>query len=366
MIDHVTDVLDAPPNQIPDLDEVVRAVMAWHFSPDTGSPYWLGRKAELGFDPLVDVRTFEDLQLFESIEVDWARIPAHLLLPAGCCTEEQRFGVFESGGTTGAPKRVVDLNSRRRNVAFQSMLLDEVGFPRGDGNWLHVGPTGPHVMARNVSNLAWLRGFMCYYIDLDPRWVRRCVSQGRQDLFKAYLDHIVDQVRDVLSTQDIRAMSCTPPILERLAGTADVYALMREKIRGIIWGGTSASPETLRLFREEVFPEATIMGAYGNTMMGVAPQRPPRPDDAAPCVFRPYYPYTVVEVVDPGEPSKRVAEDAPGRVKVTTLTRDLFMPPTLERDMATRRRAVDGWPGIELSDVKPRDAVDNAIIEGVY
>jgi hypothetical protein len=53
-------------------------------------------------------------------------------------------------------------------------------------------------------------------------------------------------------------------------------------------------------------------------------------------------------------------------VKITTLTRDLFVPPTPERDTATRRRAVDGYPGVELSDVKPREAAESSIIEGVY
>src|SRR5437764_14194594 len=105
---------------------------------------------------------------------------------------------------------------------------------------------------------------------------------------------------------------------------------MREKVRGIIWGGTSVDAETLNLFRTEAFPDAVFAGAYGNTMMGVAPQRTPRPGDLAPCVFRPFYPYTVVELVDVDEPSKPVAEDAEGRVKITALTRDFFLPPTLE------------------------------------
>ncbi len=365
MADDLTAVFDEPVDRVPDLGEVVRAAMAWHFSPDTGSPYWTGRMGELGFDPLLDVKTFEDLRLFDDVVVDWAAIPADQLVPLGCRGGEP-VGVFESSGTTGAPKRVVDISSRRRNVEFQSMLLDAVGFPREDGNWLHIGPTGPHVMGRNVTTLASLRGQLCHYLDLDPRWARRCVRDGRTDVFRMYVDHVADQVRDVLVSQDIRCVSCTPPILEHLVSRPDVHALLTEKVRGVIWGGTSMSPETLRLLQEEALPDAVIMGAYGNTMMGVAPQRPPRDGDPARCVFRPFYPYTVVQVVDPDAPDELVAEDATGRVKVTTLTRDLFVPPTLERDTAVRRRPVDGYPGVEISGVTSTAGGPARVGEGVY
>lgn len=365
MANDFTAVFEPPVTEVPELDELVRGTMTWHFSPDTGSPYWTGRLGELDFDPISDIKTFDDLRLFADVSVDWSRISADQLIPVGCRADRERFGVYESGGTTGPPKRIVDACSRRRNVEWHSTLLDQQGFPSGFGNWLHVGPTGPHIMAKNVTHLAALRGFLCHYVDLDPRWVRKCITNGWQDLFRRYIDHLIDQVRDVLTTQDIEVMSCTPPILENLATRPDVYDLIRDKIRGILWGGTSMGAETLRLFEEELFPGATVAGAYGNTMMGIAPQRPQRPGDPARCIFRPFYPYTVVEVVDPTEPASLVSDNSAGRVKITTLTRELFMPPTLERDTATRRVAVDGYPGIELSDVKPREQ-ESTIIEGVY
>lgn len=38
-----------------------RAELGGHFGPDTGSPFWLARAASLDFDPLSDVRTYDDL-----------------------------------------------------------------------------------------------------------------------------------------------------------------------------------------------------------------------------------------------------------------------------------------------------------------
>jgi hypothetical protein len=365
MDDEFSTVFEAPIDRPPPLDELVRATMAWHFSSATGSPYWTARIRDLGFHPLTDVRTADDLALFEGVQVDWAAIPAGRLIPRGY-SPDAAFGVFESGGTTGAPKRIVDATSRRRNVGWHSSVLDGQGFPRDGGGWLHIGPTGPHVMARNVSTLAAMRGFLCYFVDLDPRWAKRCKAEGRHDEFDRYVNHILDQVKDVVISQDIRVISCTPPILAAMATRHDVYEPVRAAIRGVLWGGTSTDAETLRLLDEELFPDAVIMGAYGNTMMGVAPQRSRRDGDPAPCIFRPFHPYSLVEIVDPGDTAKPVPEGVEGRVRITTMTRDLFVPPTLERDLATRRTPIGDPTGIELSGVRPNESGDQAIVEGVY
>ncbi|MFD9792700.1 phenazine biosynthesis protein [Streptomyces sp. NPDC059070] len=365
MADDFSSLFEPPLDQSPDIDDLVRATMEWHFSPLTGSPYWVERAKGFSFDPRTDVQCLADLRLFADVPVDWSRIPADSLVPRGSAPGV-RYGIYESGGATGSPKRIVDAASRRRNVEWQSRMLDEQGFPSGEGNWLHIGPTGPHVMAKNISSLSELRGQLCYFVDLDPRWVRRCVAEGRQDEFRRYVGHILDQVKEVLSTQDIRCVSSTPRILETISGREDVFGPLRDSVRGIIWGGTSMDDETLRLLDEELFPEATLAGAYGNTMMGVAPQRTPRPGDAARCVFRPFHPYTVVDLVDPERPDRSVAVDEEGRVVITVLTRDYFTPPTLERDLATRRAPADGFAGIEVSGVRPYESATTSVVEGVY
>lgn len=106
MTDDLSAVFEAPIGAPPAIDDLVTATMRWHFSQETGSVYWLKRLPDLGFDPISDVRSFADLALFDNVDVDFSTVPATELVPAGC--RERRFGVYESGGTTGAPKRVVD------------------------------------------------------------------------------------------------------------------------------------------------------------------------------------------------------------------------------------------------------------------
>jgi hypothetical protein len=38
------------------LDAHVREMVAWHFSPETGSPFWLDFAAKLDWDPREEVR----------------------------------------------------------------------------------------------------------------------------------------------------------------------------------------------------------------------------------------------------------------------------------------------------------------------
>ena len=42
------------------LNEHTLKTVHWHFSEETGSPFWLEKKAELKFDPLTEIKCFDD------------------------------------------------------------------------------------------------------------------------------------------------------------------------------------------------------------------------------------------------------------------------------------------------------------------
>ncbi|WSS24650.1 phenazine biosynthesis protein [Streptomyces sp. NBC_01190] len=372
--------------------------MHWHFSPATGSPYWVKRAAELDFDPLTDVRTWDDLDLFPDVSEDWRDIPVDALVPAGIGRSGWDFQVFDSGGTTGRPKRIVESRSRRGGVLWVSEVLAEHGVPgEGDGHWLHLGPTGPHIVGRSIGLLAQLRSTFCHYIDFDPRWVKGSVRHGRKDEVARYVRHILAQAEDVLSTQPVSVLFATPPVLEALAADERLLDLVQRKVRGIIWAGTSVSPETLRVFEEEVFPQAAVVGLYGNTMMGIAPQRPradtraaqagqaPRAGQArqdaqagpaaAPhrrpaaerCVFVPFHPFSRVRVVDPEHTRTSVGYGERGQARISLVSRDLLLPWTLERDAVLRVEPTAGYRQDGLADIRPLTVDGGQVaVEGVY
>lgn len=335
--------------------------LQWHFSPETGSPFWLKRKESLSFDPLHDVKEFADLRMFPDVSDELRIVPVELLLPAGSAGSP--FEVYESGGTLGAPKRVVEHRSRLEGVDWAETVLPAFG---GAGHWLHVGPTGPHIVGRSMRRLAQLRHAMLFTVDFDPRWVRLLIRTDRRPLADEYVQHVLDQVEVIAESQDVRVLFITPPVLDALCGRVKLYRMLADRITGIIWSGTSIRGTSLRLLQTEFFPRAEVRGIYGNSLMGIAPQRSPGPDDAHPCVFQTFQPRSVVEVVDP-DTGVRVAPGDRGRVLVHLLTKDLFLPNVMERDTAIRIAPSGANEGDDLADIQPFHPMPGAqVIEGVY
>ena len=55
-----------------------------------------------------------------------------------------------------------------------------------------------------------------------------------------------------------------------------------------------------------------------------------------------------------------------GRVELTTLTPEFFMPRFLERDEALRREPCSEFPWDGVAEVRPFGAMEKQIVEGVY
>ena len=56
------------------LDQHAYESVQWHFHESTGCPFWLEKKAELSFDPLKEVKGFDDLKKFPLFEEDWLEV----------------------------------------------------------------------------------------------------------------------------------------------------------------------------------------------------------------------------------------------------------------------------------------------------
>jgi phenylacetate-coenzyme A ligase PaaK-like adenylate-forming protein len=366
MLQHEKPVLDVAFDVHPDPDEFIRAAMEWHFSPTTGSRYWLERAESLEFDPRADVRSFEDLTLFPNVTNDLRDVRAEDLIPQGYGSHPDVVGVFESGGTTGAPKRIVMLREwHDRMLAWYVAHLDARGAPR-NSNWLILIPSGPHMAGELMKRQAAALGGLSFTIDMDPRWVKKLIAAGKAEEADAYAEHLIDQAAFALQTQEIGVLMSTPPLLERLARRERLVELVRQKVQLIQWGGAHMDADTRHLYRTEVFPGVTLDGGYGSTMvLGGAAERLDLTDED-PCIFDPFSPYITFSVVEP-ETGHRVAYGERGQVVMNHVSRSFLLPNNLERDMATRIRPLEGQVGDSVADVTPVQRFDNeAVIEGVY
>jgi hypothetical protein len=93
---------------------------------------------------------------------------------------------------------------------------------------------------------------------------------------------------------------------------------------------------------------------------------PLTPEDKFSITYYAPQPRAALRVVDPKATDKTVDYGQWGRVELTTLTKEFFMPRFLERDEALRRppRAPYAWDGV--GDVRPFGAMEKNIVEGVY
>jgi phenylacetate-coenzyme A ligase PaaK-like adenylate-forming protein len=345
------------------LDRHLRDIIQWHFSPETGSPFWLDWALKAGWDPRAEIQSFADLiRRFPHFQDEWLRdLQPDVWVPAAY--KDKPYNVFETGGTTGMPKQRIGWNDYKTDYEEFSGKISDAHFPRG-GPWLMVGPTGPRRLRLAIEHLANFRGSPCYFIDLDPRWVKKVLAVKKVDVARAYMDHVVDQATTILKNRRITGLFTTPKLLEALAERINLY---EAGIRGVFCGGTTMAPQYVRYIIEEVLEgRIGFYPTYGNTLMGLAASVPITPEDNFSITYYAPQPRAVLRVVDPQQTDQLVEYHAWGRVELTTLTRELFMPRFLERDEAIRRppRAPYTWDGV--AEVRPFGAMEKQIVEGVY
>jgi len=350
------------------LDAHVRDIIQWHFDPETGSPFWLEFASKLSWDPRQKIHRFEDLKRFPEFQDEWLRGgPVRRWVPKGCAGKP--IFVFETGGTTGVPKSRTAMEDFRIDYEVFSETLPEQYFPRG-ANWLMLGPSGPRRLRLAVEHLCQHRGGVCFSVDLDPRWVIKLIKRGATEELQAYKDHVIDQAISALTAgHDIRCMFTTPKLLEALAEELEDrgMSIKGTGITGIFAGGTEFTPQYTRFAMEELLGEGVYLTpTYGNTLMGLACSKPVTPEDGYKISYYAPQPRAVIEVVSFDDPDRVVGYRESGRVRLTTLTRETFIPGFLERDEGEREPPYEKYPWDGVSGVRPFRKFAASTTVGVY
>lgn len=355
------------------LDQHTVEMVRWHFSEETGCDFWLAKRAELDFDPLTGILGFDDLKKFPLFEDDWLRGgPVERWRPRAMA--DRPTYVFETGGTTGIPKSRVVIDDFREDYELFSATLPDRYFPR-NSNWLMLGPSGPRRLRLAVEHLCQYRGGICFCIDLDPRWVVKLIRKGWMDHLEAYKKHCIDQAITILTAgHDIRCMFATPKLLDSLCLALEEQgtSLKETGVTGIFSGGTEFTPQWTRYAVEELLggpPEESgiyMTPTYGNTLMGLACSKPVAAADKYKITYYAPQPRAVTEVVSFDDPRQPVGYGETGRVRLTTLTREFFVPGFLERDEGEREPPCELYPWDGVSGVRPYHELQSSTTVGVY
>jgi phenylacetate-coenzyme A ligase PaaK-like adenylate-forming protein len=344
------------------LDAHVRDIMQWHFSPETGCPFWLQWAEKAGWDPRKEVKQYEDLDKFGPFQDEWLRGgPVRRWVPRAY--QDKPIYTFETGGSTGVPKSRIAVDDFRIDYELFSKTLPDDKFPKG-ADWLMIGPSGPRRLRLAIEHLAQHRGGICFMVDLDPRWVIKLIKMGEMEMMELYKRHVIDQALTLLKAHDtIKCLFATPKLLEALC---ERVSLKKAGITGVFCGGTEMTPQFHRFAVEELMEGAYFAPTYGNTLMGLGPHKPPTKADNWAIIYYPPAPRAMIEVVDPDNPSKVVDYGKTGRVRLTTLTKEFFMPRFLERDECEREAPCEQYPWDGVRNVRPFSRFQKSVVEGVY
>jgi phenylacetate-coenzyme A ligase PaaK-like adenylate-forming protein len=344
------------------LDAWVREIVQWHFDPATGCPFWLDYATNLGWDPRREIQGYDDLARFGFFQDEWLRGgPVRRWVPKAYA--DRPVYVFETGGSTGVPKSRISVDDFRIDYEAFSGTLPDDAFPKG-ADWLMLGPSGPRRLRLAVEHLAQYRGGICFMVDLDPRWVIKLLKMNQPEMAEKYKQHVVDQGLTLLKAHDnIRCLFTTPKLLEALC---EKVSLKRMGIKGVFCGGTEMTPQFHRFAVEELLDGVYFAPTYGNTLMGLAVHKPRLAEDNYAVIYYPPTPRAMIEVVDPDNPERVVGYGETGRVRLTTLTREFFMPRFLERDEAEREAPCHLYPWDGVRNVRPFSRFQTTVVEGVY
>jgi phenylacetate-coenzyme A ligase PaaK-like adenylate-forming protein len=342
------------------LDEWTGRMMRWHFGEATGAPFWLRQRRALGFDPLREISGFAELRRFGVFDPELLRqAPVRDLLPRGFAGRP--FRVFETGGSTGAPCRIVNVTRLGNDVLMYAAMLrarDLAGL-----DIVAMTPSGPHAYGHFVEGLADSWGGAVCAIDFDPRWVKHEVRAGGDPA--GYLAHLIGQTVSLLARREAGLLFTTARLLLALAAEMD-DPLGDYGIRAVCTGGTSVSAEEERFLREEFLGDAAWIDTYGNTLVGHAlPAEPLAGGD--PRTYHLAPPFGEIRVADPADWTQTAGYGERGQVVTTTLLEDLFIPNLIERDSAVRAHPHPDFPWDGVARVEPaHDAMRTVAVEGVY
>ncbi len=257
--------------------QLIQTILAIHFDPEKGTPYWLEQEQKRSLDARKQIRTCADFHLLGPMRLDQLRSrPITDFIPAALLPELPKMILSETGGTTGTPCRRV-FTPKEFNHAFIRPWLYAVAkrnFPV-KGRWLFVGPGGPHIIGQAARHMARaVESLEPFSVDCDVRWFRR---QHQPSLgFTLYLEHVLDQAMNIIASQNIDVLFTTPILLSALA--EQMNSRQRLQIRGIHTGGMVQTKEMTASLHHH-FPNAVILPGYGNSLFGVTfEQEEPAPD----------------------------------------------------------------------------------------
>ncbi len=343
--------------------DILRQMLALHFHPRDGAPYWLEQQQRLGFSVAEEIRELDQLHRIGPMDLEALRQrPIEDFIPRRFHNKRTLI-LAETGGATGTPKSIAWFEEDFEAAFIQPFMAVTDGVRQGwkGGHWLWLGPSGPHIIGKAARRIARLTsGSDAFSIDFDPRWYRRL--GGATLAGRRYLEHVLEQAERIIHQQAIRYLFTTPAVLEPLLERMTEQE--REAIRFFYLGGMPVTEEQMAGFTAAC-PQATILNGYGNTLFGVCHR-----------IGAGHYAQserTVPRVITLDESlsdEERLCQTVPygerGQVVMHRLTESALLLNVMERDSAVRLAPLEPNGADGIGEPQPLQQHGFKVVNGIY
>ena len=313
------------------LDAQVREIVRWHFSPDTGTPFWLEKAKSLKFNPLKDVKGFDDLKLFGLFEDEWLRGgPVRRWVPEGAA-RTSRSTSSRPAAPPASPRAASSSTTSASTTRCSATRCRTSSSPRGR-NWLMLGPSGPRRLRLAVEHLCPVPRRHLLLHRPRPALGGQAHQEGLDGapegvpgaLHRPGDDDPVGRARHQVHVHDAEA--ARRPV--RAAGEGGHRASPRPGITGIFCGGTEMTSQWIRFAIEEYLGAGRVHRAdlrqHADGPGGGRDADGGGRTTRSPTTPRSRGPWP--QVVDFDDYDKVVDYGQTGRVLLTTLTKEFFVP----------------------------------------
>ena len=92
-------------------------------------------------------------------------------------------------------------------------------------------PSGSHGVSFFSRRICERLGSVFHPIDLDPRWVKKLAIRNDALEVAGYVEHVIEQARWILQTQNVANVHTTPQLLEAIPRNDADVELINQKVR---------------------------------------------------------------------------------------------------------------------------------------
>ncbi|MFB6299723.1 MAG: hypothetical protein ABEH65_05630 [Halobacteriales archaeon] len=343
-----------------DIETYLQTVMELHFHPEYGTPYWLDRESELGFDPRTDITSVEDLSKFPEADEEVLR-SSEFRYVTPQYYDVTNLDISNSSGTTGQKKSMPYGRPVTEDMAeWYAWHVDQRSST--DGDWFAIGPYG--LYERHLVSAANACGQACHFVGIEPKRLKKQarvlqeMTSGVGGFMRSLPDlksglkgiprfeATLQAAGDIVASQSFTHFASGVGIPQRLHPKLETRGPTDPKdVETLLLSGGHIPAEE----REELaslYPNASIVPMYATSFTGACIDHP----DTDHVAYYPMAPSAFLDVVSDGEP---VSVGERGRTVIHRVGADFLWPMQVERETARREpaRAPFEWNGI--AEIQP-------------